>query len=81
MAQMLIRNIPDHVLAAFKELARDRGLSQEEAARQLIVDAVEYRDRRVAMAREAREIRESLRAKGLKFGDSAELIRRMRDSR
>ena len=81
MAQMLIRNVPDDVLAAFKEIARAEGLSQEEAARQLIVDAVEYRGERIRMAKAAREIRESLKAEGLVFDDSAELVRRMRDGR
>lgn len=81
MAQMLIRNIPDDVLAAFKDLARAAGVSQEEAARQLIVGEVERHRRHADFAAKARAIQESFRAEGREFDDSTEIIRRMRDGR
>ena len=81
MAQMLIRNIPDDVLAAFKEIARGAGLSQEEAARQLIVNEVESHDRRAAFFAKADAIRASFEREGRTFGDSTEIVRRMRDTR
>jgi len=78
MAQMIVRNLPDEVLGAFKELARVQGLSQEEAARRLIEREVESHDRRANFLRRVEAIQERWRREGRTFSDSTEIIRRMR---
>lgn len=81
MAQMVVRNVPDDVLAMFKEMARERGRSQEEEARLLIEEAVaEHRAWR-EFGRKSDAWLETLRAEGREFDDSTEIVRRTRDER
>jgi antitoxin FitA len=73
MANVLLRDIPDEVLDRLKEMAKahNRSLQQElrvvleNTANQILPDVFQ----------KASELRKQLRKKGLRFTDSAELLR------
>jgi plasmid stability protein len=78
MAQLLVRDVPDHIAAALKERAAKNGRSAEAEHRVLLEqslksDATDFWE-------DASKIREKLRARG-PFTDSAQLIREARDER
>ena len=73
MANVLIRNIPDQVLDRIKSMAKrhNRSLQQELSA------AIENIANQSSLdfSQKARELREKLRKKKVRFTDSAELLR------
>lgn len=79
MAQIVIRNIPDHVMDAFRKLTKRRGTSLEQEVRDLIANAVTQDTRlrrfRTASQRQMNRFREE----GRTFSDSADLIREDRE--
>lgn len=79
MAQMIVRNIDEDVMAAFKALARQRGRSTEQQARELIEREVETASRWAKFRRSSDEMIEKWRAEGISFDDSTPLIREDRD--
>jgi plasmid stability protein len=79
MAQMIVRNIDEDLMAAFKELARQRGTSTEQQARELIRREVETASRWTEFRRLSKRMLESWRAEGITFDDSTPLIREDRE--
>ena len=81
MAQIVVRGIDDEVMRLFKERARARGESAEQAVRDLIVNAVvEAADRRKWLEQTVL-FRERLREQYGDFPRSDEIIREERDRR
>jgi len=78
MAQILVRNLDEGVVARLKERAKEEGRSLQAEVRMILEEAASQRrvDAEAAW-RLVDEIRE--RFKGRKFPDSAELIREDRD--
>jgi plasmid stability protein len=75
MGQMVVRQIPDGVLADFRARAKREGLSAEALVRRLI----ETEARRIPRE-EALRLADSIRAAGGRSGaSSVELIRALRD--
>jgi plasmid stability protein len=79
MGQILIRNLSDEVMRAFKARARRRGRSQEQEARMLVEEAAREEQVWADFLKFADRMRERLRARGKDFGDSTREIRRSRD--
>ncbi len=77
MANVLIRNIPDEVLDRIKNMAKrhNRSLQQE------LSEAIENIASQSSLdfSQKAKELREKLRKKRVRFTDSAELIREDRN--
>lgn len=73
MANVLVRNIPDEVLDRIKRMAKrhNRSLQQE------LIDAIENiaSQSSVDFSQKAKELRETLRKKKVRFTDSAKLLR------
>ena len=77
MAQLLVRNLPDHLVHALKERAAKHGRSAEAEHRAILEEnlkppAEDFWER-------ARRMREQTR--GLNLSDSTEIIREWRDKR
>jgi antitoxin FitA len=79
MGQLLVREVPDNVIAALKKRAKRHGRSAEAEHRDILQNALKpsHED---FWAR-ADKVREELRATGRKFTDSVVLIRQARDER
>lgn len=77
MAQVLVRNLQDKVVARLKKRAKTRGRSLQAEVKTILEEAAkeEFAD----FWKEAERIRERLKRSGKKFSDSAELIREDRD--
>ena len=78
MAQVLVRNLDDQVVAALRRKAELHGRSLEQELRVALTTAARLtREERVALARRIR----ALTPAGVTQTDSAELIRQDRDTR
>ncbi len=77
MANVLVRNIPDEVLDRIKSMAKrhNRSLQQE------LSEAIENIASQSSLdfSQKAKELREKLRKKKVRFTDSAELMREDRN--
>lgn len=77
MAQLLVRNIPDHLVQILKDRAAKHGRSAEAEHRAILEESLGARAE--GFWEEARKFREETRDRTIT--DSAELIRQDRDSR
>lgn len=77
MAQVLVRNLKDTVVARLKRRARTRGRSLQAEVKAILEEAAQ--DVPEDFWKEADRIREQLKRSGRKFSDSAALIREDRD--
>ncbi|MBV9991904.1 MAG: hypothetical protein JOZ72_11505 [Alphaproteobacteria bacterium] len=77
MAQLLVRNVPDHIAAALEKRAAEHGRSAEAEHRAILETALKHRSEDFWDA--ARKLREEL--KGRTFTPSEDLIREDRDTR
>ncbi len=76
MATLLIRNVPDDIVARLKDMAKRRNRSlQQEVQSILVATANQFS---VDPVKQAAKIRAKLRRKGITFSDSAELLRQDR---
>jgi plasmid stability protein len=82
LAQIVVRGIDDKLMRRFKERAKARGKSAEQAVRELIENAARDYVRTVDWLARADELRERLRREyGSAPITAAELIREDRDNR
>ena len=79
MAQLLVREIPEKLVAELKKRAKQNGRSAEAEHRAILDQAL--KPATDDFWARADKIREELRATGRKFTDSAILIRQARDER
>jgi plasmid stability protein len=77
MAQVLVRNLNDKVVARLKKRAKTRGRSLQAEVKTILEEAA--KEVPVDFWKEADRIREQLKRSGRKFSDSAALIREDRD--
>jgi plasmid stability protein len=77
MAQVLVRNLQDKVVARLKKRAKTRGRSLQAEVKTILEEAA--KEESLDFWKEAERIRERLKRSGRKFSDSAELIREDRD--
>ncbi len=78
MAQVLVRNLDDQIVATLKTKAQLRGCSLEQELRRILTEAAQLTpEERVALIRRAQE----MTPPGVPQTDSAELIREDRDGR
>jgi plasmid stability protein len=77
MAQVLIRQLDDHVVSALRARAKAQGLSLEQSLRELLTDAVRRND---SLRDELARLRATTPAAGRTL-DVAALIREDRDGR
>ncbi|MDH4305494.1 MAG: hypothetical protein OEV53_15670 [Nitrospira sp.] len=77
MAQVLVRNLNDKVVARLKKRAKTRGRSLQAEVKTILEEAA--RDVPEDFWKEADRIREQLKRSGRKFSDSTALIREDRD--
>jgi plasmid stability protein len=78
MAQLLVRDLKEETVAALKKRAKEHGRSAEAEHRAILEEAL--KQSASSFWEDAAKFREELRARGLQF-DSAEMIRKDRDSR
>ena len=79
MGQLLVRDVPDRIIAELKKRAKKNGRSAEAEHRAILADAL-------ALSaddfwKEADRLRNELKESGRTFTDSAALIRKYRDRR
>jgi plasmid stability protein len=79
MAQIIIRNIPEAIMAEFRKLANRRDSSMESEVRGLIRGAVEEDRKARRFAAASRRRLAKFRAESRVFEDSVALIREDRD--
>jgi len=77
MAQVLVRNLEDKVVARLKKRARTRGRSLQAEVKTILEEAAKEAPR--DFWKEADRIRQQLKRSGRKFSDSAALLREDRD--
>jgi len=77
MAQVLVRNLKDTVVARLKKRARTKGRSLQAEVKTILEEAANEAPEE--FWKEADRIREQLHRSGRKFSDSAALIREDRD--
>lgn len=77
MAQVLVRNLNDRVVARLKKRAKTRGRSLQAEVKTILEEAA--KDVPEDFWKEADRIRKQLGHSGRKFSDSAALIREDRD--
>jgi len=77
MAQVLVRNLNDKVVARLKKRAKNRGRSLQAEVKTILEEAA--KDVPEDFWKEADRIRKQLGRSGRKFSDSAALIRDDRD--
>ena len=75
---MIVRKIDPDVMTRFKALAKQRGKSAEQQARELIEKEVEGFDAMAEFRRKSDAWLAYWRDQGITFDDSTELIREMR---
>ena len=73
MANVLIRNIPDEVLDRIKSMAKRRNRSLQQELSEAIENIANQSS--VDFFQKAKELREKLQKKKVRFTDSAELLR------
>jgi antitoxin FitA len=78
MAQVLVRNLKDKVVARLKKRAAQRGRSLQAEVKQILEDAAAEADQ-TDVWKGIESFRERMRRSGRVFSDSAELIREDRD--
>lgn len=78
MAQVLVRNLKDTVVARLKKRAAQRGRSLQAEVKQILEAAAAEADQTDVWKR-IEQFRERMRRSGRTFSDSAELIREDRD--
>ncbi len=76
MANVLVRNIPDEVLDKIKNMAKRHNRSLQQELSETIENIANQSS--LDFSQKARELREKLRKKKVRFTDSAELIRKDR---
>lgn len=81
MAQIVVRGIDDEAMQAFREQARARGVSTEQAVRELIETAAREAARQADWYVRAEVLRERIRTQYGTLPSSLEMIREDRDSR
>lgn len=79
MGQLLVRGVPDKVIAALKKRAKQHGRSAEAEHRTILQEAL--KPPADDFWKEADRIRAELQESGRTFTDSTEFIRQDRDSR
>ncbi len=77
MAQVLVRNLTDKVVARLKKRAKNRGRSLQAEVKTILEEAA--KDVPEDFWKEADRIREQLQRSGRTFSDSAALIREDRE--
>lgn len=77
MAQVLVRNLTDNVVARLKKRAKTQGRSLQAEVKTILEEAA--KDVPEDFWKEADRIREQLKRSGRKFSDSTSLIREDRD--
>lgn len=77
MAQVLVRNLEDKVVARLKKRARTRGRSLQAEVKTILEEAA--KEAPEDFWKEADRIRQQLKRSGRKFSDSAALLREDRD--
>lgn len=77
MAQVLVRNLNDRVVARLKKRAKTRGRSLQAEVKTILEEAA--KDVPEDFWKEADRIRKQLGRSGRKFSDSAALVREDRD--
>lgn len=79
MAQLLVRDVPDHIAAELKKRAEKNGRSAEAEHRVILEEALTTKkaDAWAEIDRAYAELKES----GRVFGDSTAMVRQDRDSR
>jgi antitoxin FitA len=77
MAQVLVRNLTDSVVARLKKRAKTRGRSLQAEVKTILEEA--SKDVPEDFWKEADRIREQLKRSGRKFSDTTGLIREDRD--
>lgn len=77
MAQVLVRNLKDKIVARLKKRAQTRGRSLQAEVKMILEEAA--KEDPGDFWREADRIREQLKRSGRRFSDSAVLIREDRD--
>jgi plasmid stability protein len=77
MAQVLVRNLEDKVVARLKKRARTRGRSLQAEVKTILEEAA--KEASGDFWKEADRIRQQLKRSGRKFSDSAALLREDRD--
>lgn len=78
MAQVLVRNLRDTVVARLKKRAKERGRSLQAEVKQILEEAAAEADQ-AEVWKEIEKFRERMRQSGKTFSDSVELIREDRD--
>lgn len=78
MAQVLVRNLNDKIVARLKKRAAQRGRSLQAEVKQILEDAAAEADQ-AEVWKTIEQFRERMRRSGRTFSDSAELIREDRD--
>lgn len=79
MAQLLVRDVPDHIAAELKKRAKKNGRSAEAEHRALLLET--YAPKKTDPWAEIDRLYNELKESGREFGDSTEMIRQDRDSR
>ena len=79
MAQLLVRDVPDHIAAALKKRAKKNGRSTEAEHRALLEENLT--PKKTDPWAEINRMRTELAESGRKFADSTQSIRDDRDSR
>ena len=73
MANLLIRNVPDKIVARLKNMAKMRNRSLQQELHSILVTWGAQSSPEIM--KQASKIRVKLRKKGITFSDSAELLR------
>ena len=73
MATVLIRNVPDDIVARLKDMAKRGNRSLQQELQSILVDRATQCS--ADFSKQAAKIRAKLRKKGITFSDSAELLR------
>ena len=73
MATVLIRNVPDDILARLKDMAKRGNRSLQQELQSILVERATQSS--ADFSKQAAKIRAKLRKKGITFSDSAELLR------
>ncbi len=76
MANVLVRNIPDEVLDRIKSIAKRHNRSLQQELSETLENIANQSS--LDFAQKAKDLREKLRKKKVRFTDSAELLRKDR---
>ena len=73
MANLLIRDVPEKIVARLKDMAKKRNRSLQQELKSILVATATQSSPEIL--KQAATIRAKLRKKGINFTDSAELLR------